>query len=634
MSIKIPPGGGVPGIAGPPNWLSAPPTGNYSLEDVRWLGAIKRVFGAGGAGSNSFRATQAIESGQQYLYLSFRAAFVPTLSDQFDAVYLGLRKKDGTKAMVIRLQAHSAALTSSGPPSATPPAALPTPQASTRSDVDVSWTVAGSAPGWVATNSRGWLQKATDVMADPNNRWAVQVKVPVVAGTIDGNAGPDLGTEFDMWYMIVGTLDTMMGPAPAILGEQRVTGNTTQLDLLTGNYPNPFPMPSLWERFVLGAADTFGGVAIHGNGSTDVRVWNAAYGEGTTIDNGSNTFIARPRNYRPSPNDIAAGGISATFRIANWGSVGGDPHQIDWASGTWDYIPGNDALNPVLSSLDIPTLAAGANPPGNRPIELTAMMSRGAGTSYHQCIYVTLSGGSLQFLNDSTFQNMSYEIASVVEREAEINVRGVEGDPPEVLLAIEKLNMPRDLPGGTDNGRFLQGPITELMRKGGPLAEKYKVLRSRLAQYEGVEKEQDRLAALIEILTSEGWSQADIETLFPTFRVHAYHDTGERVTNKEGNKVPVYREQSSFGLYAYHEGPITGWSTSIEGADRTGENVYRVSIPAGGVAKIRVRVQAVTPQEDRIPEDRIVKEGVADGGEQRPGCLGAIRQMIMKLLGM
>ena len=121
--------------------------------------------------------------------------------------------------------------------------------------------------------------------------------------------------------------------------------------------------------------------------------------------------------------------------------------------------------------------------------------------------------------------------------------------------------------------------------------------------------------------------------MFPTFRVHVYHDTGERL-EENGEKKPVLRAQSSFGLYMYHEGALEGWQTSIQGADRISGNVYQMQVPKDGVAKIKVRVQAVEEGQDRLPEDPIVKPrdagGTGPGPEDRKGCLLAL----WKLLGL
>src|SRR5215831_1348325 len=106
MSVSIPNAAGVPGISGPPNWFNGEAGSNFDLEDVRWRGAIKRTFGGGGnAGSNFFRATQTTVAGQQFIYLTFRDAFVQNLHPDGDIVYLGLQNHTNPAggAMVVKI---------------------------------------------------------------------------------------------------------------------------------------------------------------------------------------------------------------------------------------------------------------------------------------------------------------------------------------------------------------------------------------------------------------------------------------------------------------------------------------------------------------------------------------------------
>ncbi|QLQ08117.1 MAG: hypothetical protein HZY76_20370 [Anaerolineae bacterium] len=82
-------------------------------------------------------------------------------------------------------------------------------------------------------------------------------------------------------------------------------------------------------------------------------------------------------------------------------------------------------VQPVPSQDPIPVLTAGSNPPATNPIRHTTLMNLAAGKSTHQCVLVTLTGNSLNFLNDSLYQNMNYDHASTLAREAEISVKGL-----------------------------------------------------------------------------------------------------------------------------------------------------------------------------------------------------------------
>ena len=135
--------------------------------------------------------------------------------------------------------------------------------------------------------------------------------------------------------------------------------------------------------------------------------------------------------------------------------------------------------------------------------------------------------------------------------------------------------------------------------------------------------QKQRLEILVNVLTEAGLTDDELDQVFPTFRVHVYHDTGERI-EEDGEKKPVLRAQSSFGLYMYHEGGLEGWQTSIQGAQRVSDNVYQMPVPKDGTAKIKVRVQAVEKGQDRIPEDPIIRPhdfgGTGPGKIRRVAC--------------
>src|SRR5262245_13857056 len=376
--------------------------------------------------------------------------------------------------MVIRLQVFVPPATHAGPPpDNNPPVTVGTVAVWTRTAPATTWTQLQTSPTWISNNVRVWLQSATDVPTDPNNRWAVQMRIPVTgAADIVDSLEPNLGVDLDMWYVIHAS--TSIG-SPVFLADYRTSGATTEANLILGNYP----LPNVWDEFFLSSSGpaTNGGVTLY---SSDVVVQNV-YGEGWTIANGqNNSFVCRPRNY--SGANIPAGNINATFRIANWGSTAsGNP---DFATGQWDYVPGNDPLVPVISNSDIPALAAPNNPPATTPIKLDTIMNLAPGKSIHQCILVTMSGTNLNLLKTSVYVNMNFDHASLLNREATISVFGlapISPEPRDVYMAIEKVNMQRNAPPGTNEGRFLESSMARLIERGGELAKKLREARSRLS---------------------------------------------------------------------------------------------------------------------------------------------------------
>jgi hypothetical protein len=251
--------------------------------------------------------------------------------------------------------------------------------------------------------------------------------------------------------------------------------------------------------------------------------------------------------------------------------------------------------------------------------------------SLHQCVLTTLSGANINFLNDAIYTNMNYDGASLLQQEAEISVVGLTpfaATPRDVYLAVEKLNMAKNTPGANE-GTFLEAAMLRLMRGENELAGKIRRARSILSDIgEQGENASIRLAMLVRVLSEVGLTDEESDQLFPTFRVHVYHDTGERVT-QNGTERPVLREQSSFGTYVYHEGTLEGWQTSIQGAQRIADNLYLLAVPNNGTAKITTIVQAVGQGEERIPDDPI-KPLPPPPSKEGCGCLG----QLFKLLGI
>src|SRR6185503_8600426 len=173
----------------------------------------------------------------------------------------------------------------------------------------------------------------------------------------------------------------------------------------------------------------------------------------------------------------------------------------DFSTGSWDYVPGNDENTPVISGSACNHIPAGNPPPALAPIQLTTVMNLAVPPkSLHQCVLVTLSGANINFLNDAIYQNMNYDGASTLTRDADISVVGLKAfapTPRDVYLAVEKLNMaPRDK---ADEKQFLQASMQRLMRSGGQLAEKLKRAQAILSDL-GAETKEQRLQILIRVL--------------------------------------------------------------------------------------------------------------------------------------
>jgi hypothetical protein len=89
-----------------------------------------------------------------------------------------------------------------------------------------------------------------------------------------------------------------------------------------------------------------------------------------------------------------------------------------------------------------------------------------------------------------------------------------------------------------------------------------------------------------------------MEGLMPTYKVHAYHETGDSAV-VEGVKRPILRPQTSFGYWVDYRGELRGWNHSIEGVGTTLEKIapnwYKLSIPHHGTATVRVAIDPLAP---------------------------------------
>jgi hypothetical protein len=84
-----------------------------------------------------------------------------------------------------------------------------------------------------------------------------------------------------------------------------------------------------------------------------------------------------------------------------------------------------------------------------------------------------------------------------------------------------------------------------------------------------------------------------LEQFMPTYRLHVYYDTGERLDGR-----PVLRPQTYFGYYVEHEGPLTGWKQALDAPpsaqlQELAPEFYKMLVPTDGVEKLTTTIEAV-----------------------------------------
>jgi opacity protein-like surface antigen len=85
-----------------------------------------------------------------------------------------------------------------------------------------------------------------------------------------------------------------------------------------------------------------------------------------------------------------------------------------------------------------------------------------------------------------------------------------------------------------------------------------------------------------------------LDQLYPTYVVHAFHDTG-KTTVVNGRTMHVLRPQTSFGYYVHHDGQLEGWDTALQGAQQIAPDYYRIAVPQGGTETVTTRIVAREP---------------------------------------
>jgi opacity protein-like surface antigen len=543
---------GVPGQAAPPNWWNmgaspnAPDRFSTRLDDPRWRGAANHTRGTGTAEQVAFRVLHSTAGAATGLYLSWNVKVVPSLVvNTNNRLFVGFSPGGGQDDVIISIQ-----LSNNAPGQATSQysAAFYTKPAASPGDAYTG----GNTPAWLGGRTRIWVQN------NPNNSLAVQMMIPF--SNQSPASGLNLSTTFRMWYEL--RVMPEMGAAYIIYKFPMAAADIT----VDGEGDDLYPETGTWEemRLTSGTADApdpqcpTDGISLKtgkiGTTNNPTSLMNLQ---------SANTFVAKPFNNTGQA--IPAGQLRATFYIANWGSQVGLDDSGDPA-GLWVKLrDGEEVENAAVIN---------NNNEGNISFPLTfnagekAPFENGQKTM-HQCMLVQLTATTnLKFLNDSAVRNMDFVNASTFERDAEISVVGLPalgGSPRrDVYLYVETANMPARVRRDDRNPSVGGVPATGFG------------------------------AATTPGNRPGGDISGELDPVMPTYRVHAYHDTGRRVT-RNGTTFTILSPQNSFGYYVTHNGALEGWRHSLTGAEQLSPNFYRVAVPHNGAVKIRTTIEAIEP---------------------------------------
>jgi len=87
----------------------------------------------------------------------------------------------------------------------------------------------------------------------------------------------------------------------------------------------------------------------------------------------------------------------------------------------------------------------------------------------------------------------------------------------------------------------------------------------------------------------------------PSYVVYVWHDTGKRI--RLGGVVrKILEEQTAFGYFVQHDGPLFGWRHALEGATEIAPDYYKLGIKNGGVANVKTIIEAVEHEMPNPPK--------------------------------
>lgn len=571
---------------GVPHWWDNIPVqpGYYkTLDDPRWTGCSAITYDDGTSEKVLFRAVH----DNTDLYLSWRYQAIPSATPDQNALYLGIQRPaaQGGGDMIIRVTLNLLTVTEAEGINDSPvPLTL---YAFLR---DSATGKAGSAVTplltWLEETAMVWINSPTA------NSFAVQVRIPISAISFSGST-------FKMWYQLLAGSPT----APVTKFTWPRSGVEITEDTVFPFTDLIFPGPGVWDDFRLstGYSDpncTVSGVSLNplnfgtrNPNSSQILYLKVPPNPGPKP---VNTFFAKPLNN--SGIDIPPGGILATFRIANWGSVPG-PSTISTIDDVWPLIT-YDVSGIQHYSEDIPnanTITSGTLPSDTDDIHFDWTLTNAQITPIEnntmdefQCMLVELksnmglSGPGLMFSNRSYYKNMQFVEASTFARKAEISIKGLTPFSPQgrdVYIYVETVNMPKNIDIFKKSGVQL-GNARD--------TEEDCICGKLLREYS---------AAELNALAANGRiSPERFANEMPTYRVHVFHDTGKFIT-LGGVRRPVLDPQGSFGYYVSHLGDLEGWRHRFESDDveltELAPNWYKISLPNDGVAEVNTTFKAL-----------------------------------------
>ena len=447
---------------------------------------------------------------------------------------------------------------------------------------------AGAIPAGLEIVVRTW-ESASDY------NWAVEMRMPTT-GWIT------LDPTFGFYYNVIRNCTA----AACTLAPTPFDGFSTQFTFPRGNYFNDPAMLNLRDYEIadtwfgeaqMGACAGFmQGLDFNGTAYTSIGVDDGAGNLTGSIDrNNTNIFKAKVHNTVPAgtPNaDVT--GVTAEFRIANWGIGPSGPSSYDFSTSKWNKVPEDaGSANPTDPLI---TLAPGASAELTMDWTLDAAEKAqfGVTLSNHQCVWVRLDAGNGNIVRSSVRRNMNVTPMSAYEAKAQISGVYDDGSGDHDFLLIttavpiarrvnrdqQKRMMARQAPGG----------MAEIPTHERPKGWLWQVLNAvTLGLMKRMESVEYRY-----VWITDGFKLT------------------EGAFNHNGKSYALYTPADSFGVIGAHSGlvenfaqdmqPVPGQQDRLLGQSNDGR-FRRINVPDGKATDLNVELEAK---------------------EFRPGCLGLI----------
>lgn len=582
-NLCVPTAWGVPGMNGAPEWWTGAPVVHTKLDDPRWVGATSQLYPDTGSTTQA-QMRVLVESNR--LHFSFHSLVDPQGSGGEDWAYVALTQDETSPAKIVGIRINTTTISEDA-------------QELGAGNYSIHYFDAATpTSNWGAPASTTWAENIA-VWSLSADEWAINFTVDLADVGISG-------TSFRMWSGLVVhalsfpdgfvTYTWPVGTTGAISAN-----GTTPPPGLAGT-PDPIIDIDEWGAVSLGSgAGCTDGVSLAwdqigvdtGGGSLSHEI--------SEISN--NTFAVRPTYH-----GVASGGankIAARWRMANWGSTSGD---------NWTDVPNFQAVQSNATGNMDKTCSPGGG------AGLDACPALEVGQQKHQCMLVNLLPGTtpgpqpITFLNDSVYRNMDFVGSSYFERDAEISIKGLEPLPGsngwrDVYLYVRTRNMPAKAEGPLD-----PKALAEALRQA--RAANLPAPRPRnedVKRADGVAAERqpgvvvDPKGASERKITSSKSSAEVLSSVWPTYEVHVYYDTGKRRAFGKEKIMTQLQPGLPFGYYVNHHGGLEGWLHQLAGIGATLEEIapktYKVKIPDNGSIKVVTRIEAVEPgREPTLPQ--------------------------------